>query len=441
MHVSPRALAVCAALALLTAAAPADQTQPAPAAGKNIPTTTLTPAQIEAYVAQLGSKQFQKRREALSILEQLGPVALPQLKAAHEKATDPEIKRQLSALIPGLEQAKVLTPTQLTLSVKDKPLKDFIKEIEKQSGYKVELVAGNIKDDKLPVTLEWNKVTFWEAMQTLSERYGLVFQEGWYGNDNMTVRLIQGESSPNFVHLDGPFRVSATGFYYNRNIQFNNRAQPATNGLSESLQVNLTVSVEPKMPLLSVRQPVFTEATDDTGQSLLLPINPQRNVYYHGYRSYMHQVSGQLRPSANGRKLRTLKGTVPVTVVAQTKPLITIEKLADAKNKTVKEGGTTIHIDELTQNNGQPGIKMSISENTNGAQNDYTWMNSIQQRIEVFDDKGNKLQSYGGSWSTNGNNSITGTFTYSGAPAKLVYYEWQTLSYQVPFSFSDLPLP
>src|SRR5205085_7893029 len=125
-----------------------------------------------------------------------------------------------------------------------------------------------------------------------------------------------------------------------RNIQFNNRAQAATTGLTESVQVNLTVSVEPKMPLLSVRQPIFTEATDDSGQSLVLPINPQRNYYQHGYRSYLHQNSGPLKPNAGGRKLRTLKGTIPVTVVAETKPVITIDKLADAKNKTVKEGTT-----------------------------------------------------------------------------------------------------
>jgi len=427
-------------LTLFAVSALADQTQSV--TSKYGPSTTLTPAQIDSYISQLGSKQFQKRREALSVLEQLGPIALPQLRMALEKATDAEVRRHLSALIPSLEQAKVLTPTQLTLIAKDRPLKDFLKEVEKQSGYKVELVAGNVKDEKLPITVDWNKVSFWEAMQTLAERYGLVFQEGWYGNDNLTIRMMQGEPTAGYVQLDGPFRVSATGFFYTRNIQFNNRAgQAGSNGMNESLQANFTVSVEPKMPLLSVRAPVFTEATDDLGQSLLLPINPQRNVFYQGYRSYMHQVTGQLRPGSNGRKLRTLKGTVPVTVVAQTKPLITIEKLAEARKKTFKQGNTTIHIDDLTQNNGQPGIKMSVSENNSGGQNDYTWVNSVQQRIEVFDDKGNKLQSYGGSWSTNGNNSINGTFTYSGTPVKLVYYEWQTLSYQVPFSFVDLPLP
>jgi hypothetical protein len=439
MLVSHRTWAVVAAFTLLTASLLADPVNPPAATSKSVLTTTLTPAQIDAYVTQLGSKQFQKRNEAKSVLEQLGPIALPQLKAALAKATDAEVKRHLAALVPTLEQQQALTPTLITLTCKDKPLKEFVKEIEKQSGYKIELVAGNVKDEKLPISLEWNKVTFWEAMQSLSERCGLTIQEGWYGNDNMTVRLIQGEAPSRFTHLQGPFRVSATGFFYNRNIQFNQRT-PA-NEISEALQVNLTVSVEPKMPLLSVRQPIFTEAVDDAGQNMTMPIDPQRGHYNHGYRSYMHQITGQLKPAASGRKVRTLKGVVPVTVVAQTRPIITIDKLGEAKNKTVKQGATTINIQELTQNQGQPGIKMTISESTPGNQNDYTWMNSIQQRIEVFDDKGAKLQSHGGSWSMNGNNSINGTFTYSGVPAKLVYYEWQTLSYQVPFSFSDLPLP
>jgi hypothetical protein len=440
MQVSPRAWVVIPALFLLTATVPADPVQPPGTATKSTLTTTLTPAQIDAYIAQLGSKQFQKRSEAKSILEQLGPVALPHLKAALAKTTDPEVKRHLSGLIPSLEQQKALAPTQVSLKALDKPLKEVVKELEKQSGYKIELVSGS-KNDKLPISLEWDKVSFWEAIQSLTDRSGLMIQEGWYGNDNLTVRLIQGEAPSAYTHLHGPFRISATGFYYSRNINLSTRGQAPTTNINESLQLNMTVSVEPKMPLLSVRQPIFTEAADDAGESLVLPINPQRQNYQHGYRAYMHQVTGQLKPTAGGRRLKTLKGTVPVTVVAQAIPLLTINKLGELKNKSFKQNSTTINIQEVTQNGGQPGIKMSITESTPGAQHDYTWMNSIQQRIEVFDDKGNKLQNYGGSWSSNGNNSINGTFTYSGVPTKLIYYEWHTLSYQVPFSFTDLPLP
>jgi hypothetical protein len=437
---SIRSWAVLAAFSFL-AAATADSVQLPGASNKNVLTTTLTSAQIDGYIAQLGSKDFRQRNEAKTVLEQLGPIALPHLKAALQKTTDPEVKRHLTTLIPSLEQQKALAPTQITFKAENKPLKEVIKELEKQSGYKIELVAGNVKNDQLAISVTWDKVSFWEAVQTLTEQCGLMIQEGWYGNDNMTVRFIQGDAPSSYIQLHGPFRVSATGFYYNRNILFNNRGQAPSNNVTETLQMNLTVSVEPKMPLLSARPPIFTEATDDAGDSLILPINPQRNSYHHGYRSYMHQISGQLKPAAGGRRLKSLKGTVPVTVVAQTNPLITIDKLGEAKNKTVKQNSTTINIQEVTQNNGHPGIKMSITESTPGGQNDYTWMNSIQQRIEVFDDKGTKLQSYGGSWSMNGNNSINGTFTYSGVPAKLVYYEWHTLSYQVPFSFTDLPLP
>lgn len=407
------------------------------------PTTTLTPAQIEALVAQLGEKQFSKRNAAKGILEQLGPVALPYLNAALDKEKDPEIRRHLQSLIPSLEQRAALTPTMLTLTCKDKPLSEVIKEIEKQSKYKIELAGA--KNDKATVSLDWNKLNFWKAIQSLCDQQGLMFQEGWYGNDNVTVRLMPGESINGFLHIDGPFRVTATGFYYNRSLQFNNRmAQgiPAPLPVAESLQINLTVTVEPRMPLLAVKQPIFTEATSDTNDNLLLPINPNHNQYYqHGYRSYMHQINGQLKPSSNARRIKVLKGTIPVTVVSQTKPIITIDKLPEAKGKTFKEGNSIIKIEEITTDRGQPGIKMSITDATPNSPNDYTWMNSIQQRIEVYDDKGNKLQNYGGSWGMNGNNNINGTFHFSGVPAKLVYYDWITLNYQIPFTFDDLPLP
>jgi hypothetical protein len=419
-----------------------------PRSSKPVITTTLKPAEIDTYISQLGDKQYQKRNQAKDVLEQLGPLALPNLKNALKTATDPEIKRQLQSIIPALEQSQALEPTRLTLTCKDKPLKEVVKEIEKQTKYKIEVVnvgGGNGQKDDAPVSLSWNKVSFWEAMQSLADQHGLLFQDGWYGPDNMTIRLTPGEMTNRFTDLQGPFRITATGFYYNRSLNFSNRVQGAMNNAQqtmETLQVNMSISVEPRMPLLSVRQPIITEATDENGQSLMLPINPQRNGYYqHGYRSYMHQVNGSLKPSANSRKLTALKGTIPVTLVAETKPKITIPKVKEAKGKTFKEGAATINIEDVTTDRGQPGIKMTISENIPNGQQDYTWMNSIQQRIEVYDENGNKLQNYGGSWNMNGNNTIAGTFHFSGVPVKMVYYDWITLSYQVPFSFTDLPLP
>lgn len=405
---------------------------------KDGPTTTLTPAQIELLVTQLGDKQYKIRQNARSTLEQLGPIALPYLQSALAKEKNPEVIRQLNSLIPGLEQMAALTPTTLTLTCKDMPLADVIKEIEKQSKYKIEMMGG--KQDKVTVSLQWDKVHFWQALHSLCDQHGLMFQEGWYGNDNVTIRLMPGESNNSYRYLEGPFRVTVTGFHYNRSLQFT--AQGGSSSSNESLQANLTVTVEPRLPLLSVKQPIFTDAITDTNENLLLPVNPQRTPYYqHGYRSYMHQVNAQLKPSNSARRIKSLKGTIPVTVVAQTKPVITVEKLSEAKGKTFKQGTSTLRIDDITSERGQNGIKMSLTEGAANNPSDYSWMNSIQQRIEVFDEKGNKLQNYGGSWGMNGNNNINGTFQFSGVPAKLIYYDWITMNYQIPFSFEDLPLP
>lgn len=410
-------------------------------AGKDGPTTTLSPAQIELLVTQLGDKQYKVRQNARNSLEQLGPIALPYLQAALNREKNPEVIRQLNSLIPGLEQQAALAPTVLTLTCKDMPLAEVIKEVEKQSKYKIELMGA--KHEKATVSLQWDKVNFWQGLHALCDQQGLIFQEGWYGNDNVTVRLVPGESNNGFRFLDGPFRVTVTGFHYNRSLQFNMQGgQGGSSSSNETLQANLTVTVEPKMPLLSVKQPIFTEAMSDNNENLLLPINPQRAQYYqHGYRSYMHQVNAQLKPSSAARRMKTLKGTIPVTVVAQTKPVISVEKLSEAKGKTFKQGTSTLRIDDITSERGQNGIKMSLTEGSANNPNDYSWMNSIQQRIEVFDDKGNKLQNYGGSWGMNGNNNINGTFNFSGVPAKLIYYEWITMNYQIPFMFEDLPLP
>ena len=50
-------------------------------------------------------------------------------------------------------------------------------------------------------------------------------------------------------------------------------------------------------------------------------------------------------------------------------------------------------------------IKMSITEEQKDNPNDYSWTNSLYQRIELLDEKGNKMQIYGSQW----NNSMPTT--------------------------------
>lgn len=417
-------------------------------------------------ISLLGHERFSERLKAMAGLERLGHVVLPRLQEWLDKPLDPEVRRRLEDIITKLESDGALKPTRLTLQIKEQKIREILETLSKQSGYKIELWPQNNNDEreKRLYSFDFNDVTFWEAVQKICEHAGLTYQEGWYGNEVTTIRLMLGESFPGYYSLDGPFRIVVRGFNYSRNLdlsgnQGQGRGPIFAEGRSENLNMNLTVSVEPKMPLYSAGMPNITEAIDDQGQDLkpttVMSNMASRQQYYYGYRGYMQNVNVTLNPSAQGRRLKSLKGTVPVTVIALQRPKIVVNNLSEIKNQTFKAGTTTLIIEEVIKNGDQVTIKLNLSETANRGGNnanvDYSWVNTVMQRIEVQDDKGNKLQSISTNWGMN-NNNVQGTFTYRPLTAgnnnnnkstvsRLIYYDWITMSHNVPFVFQDLPLP
>jgi hypothetical protein len=234
---------------------------------------------------------------------------------------------------------------------------------------------------------------------------------------------------------------------------------------NDNLNVTLNICVEPKVILLGAGQPVFTDAIDDRGQSLMPNVNPNNNHQVHygysSYRIYNQQVSGQLFPSAAGKHMKTLEGYVPVRLVSSQKPVITIPNVGEVKNKTTKEGNITMTIEEVTRQGNQITIKLKLQENN---KQDNSWINTLGQRLELTDEQGKKLRNSGfnNNWNNNqGPNSAEGTITFwnddQGRPVfgigailggkpkipnlKLVYNEWETINHSVPFKFKDVPLP
>jgi hypothetical protein len=430
------------------------------------PAVKIDPAAVARTIKQLESDDYTVRDAAQKALERLGPAALPLLRQAAQDATDPEVRRRLEAVIPKLEQVAALAPTRVTLNVTNQPVGDVIKELARQSGYEIKLwPSGNFNEEGRVITLNLKDVTFWEALERVCELGGLT-QEGWHGPDQAPINLRFGDSYPNIAAYNGPFRVIARGFRMDKTIEFSGGPRHAGNGPIRqyaNLQITLGISSEPRLPLVGAGQPIFTEAVDETGQSLLPESQPHSSsfVSYGGYRMPMHIVTGNLRPAA-GTRVKLIKGTIPVTVVYATKPKITIERIQTVKDKTFKEGNTTLTIDEVTENGAQLVLRLTITEAVpQGARNFLLYdSNALAQRLVLTDAQGNEYRThYPNSMSSNGT-TIQATFTYNlnnpngkgfqpppagGAkkvgPLTLTYIEWSTMTHEVPFEFRDLPLP
>lgn len=439
---------------------------------------------FSALVEDLGSPEFAKREAAADALRLGGQNSLQALRKA-QNHPDAEVRRRAAELLGPLDASLRLAPKRVTLARKTRTFRSTLEEISKATGYTVE--AWNNLEQQ--VEFGCDNITVLEAVDQLGRITGTCLQQG-YGDDR--IRLGAGNCPP-LVTYDGAFRLVATSLQQYRNIDLAN-ALPASpgafvagpgSGRTETLTLGMAIFSEPRLPLLGVNEPRLIEAWTEDGQSLLPPATdsantPRRHVsrYGNGYRSQTQMANVVLRrPSNSSGSIKSISGVVSCLVLVDQKQIPITTELAKSKGKSVEIGSTSFTIDEVTgvgENAGKPiTVKLSVREKNNDNPGDYTWMNSLYQRLELTDAEGNKYQNQGSNWGTSGPNFATITFTFgppvpqqkaakvnmrgivlpglpiapakpakpAGPPTKLMYTTWDTMDHLVPFTFKDLPLP
>lgn len=129
------------------------------------------PATPETLVAQLASPRFQEREQATLALDALGAEALPALRAALARSDDAELTQRAERLVyqitQRIENARIIAPTEVSLSVKETPLVQVLAELEQQTGYHFYFPTDTAPGLRtLRVTINTNgKVPFWMGME------------------------------------------------------------------------------------------------------------------------------------------------------------------------------------------------------------------------------------------------------------------------------------
>jgi hypothetical protein len=411
---------------------------------------------VNQLIQQLGDGLFQAREAAVHALAALGPAVLPALEGAQEHA-DPEVRRRLARLIPDLERAAVLEPTRVSLHLHRRPLQEAITELSKQTGYRM-VLQGH--DPKQLFDFSCERVTFWEALDKVCEAGKIALQ----GVDpNEALLLVHQDGFVPFVHRAGPFRFVAQSFQYTRTLDFSAvpSALPELGQHTESLDFTFSVFAEPKAPLVSMGPVQLKAAYDDRHLCMLADADPEtgneaRNAWMAGFvKSYLQATQINLvRPSRESRQAKIIRGVVPVALLIAQRPTVLSDRILAAKGKKVTTGTACWHIEDVARDPqaGNHGyrIKVTIAEESRAkdAALDANWVNSLQQRIELQDPKGNRYAVQMVQWENVTPASVRGTVVFGdsgnaglGPPAKLLYCEWVTMTHQVPFEFRNLPLP
>jgi hypothetical protein len=428
-------------------------------AGAQAPVIAKTDSALSRLIEQLGDVDYRKRDDAVLKLKAEGLKALPALREAINHP-DAEVRRRATDLVPLLETTAILTPKRVTLKLENKPIRAVFEAIEKQTGYKVEMWGTNNRSN---YSFDFVDLPFWEALDRVCRATGMVLQQG-FGDDH--IRLQPQEGYVPYVRYDGPFRLVPTGFQHYRNIEFGLVGKGGASGArNESLTLGFTLFVEPKLPLLGMGEVRIDAAYDTENNSMLTPtpgtddmvnLNLRMGMrgarwtsrYGMGNRTTSLQTQVMLsRPSDKAIGVKSVRGHIPVTLLAQQTPMVVAPDILKAKGTRAKIDTTSFHIEEVTRlPNKQVTVKMTVTEATDNP-HDYTWMNALYQRIELQDDAGNKFNPMGNNWGNNSPGSVQLTTTYApqgnktGMPTKLIYYRWTTLQYEIPFEFKDLPLP
>jgi hypothetical protein len=413
----------------------------------------------QSLIEQLGSPSFREREEAVRRLEEEGVKVLPALEAALAHSS-PEIRQRARNLIPVIELHALMTPRRVSLKMENKPLREIVDEIQRQTGYKMEFWVA---DPRQTFSIAVKDATYWEAIDRLCTTAHLTLQQN-YGDDR--VILQQGDHSADFVRYDGPFRFVPVGMQQTRYLAFNQPRRGADAPLAtENLAFSFLVCSEPRMPLLGMGQVKIDAAYDSEKNSMIPPTNNGidptngmpfamrgRFVTRYGGGNRTCQMQSELnlyRPSSKATSIKVLRGSIPVTLLMEQKPVVLAEDILKAKGKKVTVGTTTFDFEDATELAGkQLQVKVSVTEHNPDGSNDYTWMNSLYSRIEVQDQKGNRYQNFGSSWGNSGPNNVQMTLTFGPIgpakmtpPAKFVFQSWKTVQHQLAFEFRDIPLP
>jgi hypothetical protein len=440
---------------------------------------------VQALIEQLGDRDFRVREEAEKKLIAQGMPALPLLRKAMGHG-DPEIRRRVMRLVPGLEHAALVAPKRITMTVKGLTLNTVLQRLSKESGYNINhmggappmVVRGGLLGGLIPglgggpappkePTFSYNFVNepFWDVLDRICQDANLTLQQG-YGDE--VIRLYQGSYSP-FTGRDGAFRYTAMNMQMYRNIElsaFNPKAGAAS-ARSESLTFNIALFSEPRLPFLGIGE-IRLDVAYDSERNSMIPKNVNdpngemmggpwgggfrmgRRYYGGGYKQMSIQSGFQIeRISEKASTIKLIKGVAPVTLLVEQKPVMLTDDIMKAKGKKTTVGELEFNIESVTKKpNDQYEVKFSVTNK--GNINDYTWQNTLYQRLELQDAKGAKYQQWGSSWHGGGGNTASLTMTYNGAvgaqkkpgpPTKFVYQHWVTKQHDVYFEFKDVPLP
>ena len=289
---------------------------------------SATPSGLDLLIKQLSSPDWRVREAAQTSLIAVGDDALKPMQQLATSSTDPAVRQGAQAVVRGIELARALQPTLVTLKFKTAPAKQVYDALSAQAGAPWIVSPPDLFQTKSidPLTIDVKHVPLWQVINQLADQTDLMVDVG-------TLEMKLGEARHHGrrqrdpVSISGPFLVTADYHTATRSVD------------------RLQVFVDPRIPLLSYQMGAeIDDAADPQPQNLqgLVRRPRQRDPIIGNFRPAMgNSFSVRLDSAEPAARLR---GTIRA-VVATREETIQFNGIAQPKHIEKKLGPRQVVVD------------------------------------------------------------------------------------------------
>jgi len=405
-------------------------------------------ARIEGFIRELSADDWQTRQKAQDALVQYGLDIRPRLSIVLRETRDEEARTRIEAALRQIEENRTTGASLITLHMKAAKPGQVFAEISRQASAQLRPSPVNLWESKSfpAIDIDIDRQPFWQAIGEICNKFGVAPQ------NNMAMEMVIGDrnagpklwgEAPSVI--SGPFLVVCG--YINRSHSIDlNQAK----NVRRSCTVQFMIYPEPKMRVLQGTHSVrIEEAVDEKGNSLAIPGLPPDMGF--NTNTWPWNMSASLMPQGNtGQKIARLRGSGRFIIQTRSEQA-EIGEVQNARGVTKIVAGKRFMLKEVRKQ-GNQYVAMITLYRAGWSPNEWNYMMYPQQTFRMVDARGVPLMRLGNGSSGGGPDQMDIDIQFqrqnwngtenAGEPVKLFWeVPVETKEINVPFEFTDLPLP
>ncbi len=290
----------------------------------------------------LGADKAARLRARRHFLDS-GPAAAPFLRKARRHGL--RMQRRTGRILQRLAMRRILNPTLITLHFKHAQPEKIAKAISQQAGTVFSYLPPQMWTQHAWSRISFNatREPFWRVMALFQKKTNVGIGR-WGNGPGVILQLLTPATPPPPTSYDGAVMTQVTEIQRKafQQLAANPALQPPPN---RSMNIQFSIDIEPKLPVLYTGPCVITKAVTDGGKSLVEPGNQNQNSFWSASDGFCQISAGSplVDVRHSGKYINILQGYCTCVAATRVKAW-TISNILRHRNKPLKKrfGGCTL---------------------------------------------------------------------------------------------------